>query len=127
MFKGMYDHAISIRSYGKTPAEKLVMTQKLADFVLNTYFPVASNSKYAEFGNNYYLKNTDPETLSKDMFGAFSPEDLKPALEQARFERGVTSKMPLDTSKDFVDKAHEKASKINNISAPTKSKGKDSF
>jgi hypothetical protein len=127
MFKGMYDHAISITSYGKAPAEKLVMTQKLADFVLNTYFPVASNSKYAEFGNNYYLKNADPETLSKDMYGEHSPEELKPALEQARFERGVTSKMPLDTSNDFVDKAPEKAPKINNISAPEKSKSKDRF
>ena len=128
-FRTFYNTAVAnISAYNNTAVDRIVMTQKLTDFVLNNFSPIASNSKYAEYGNNYFVKNATPEEFFKNaMAGGMYKGDVNDAkkdLDNAKFELGV-GKMSVNTEKDFKEKSSQKAEKIKEHNVPTKNLGKD--
>ena len=124
-FRILYGSTISnISGVFNTPVEKMVMTQKMTDYIMNTYSPAASNTKYAQFGDNYYLKNTDLETVMQNTFFTDNIDEVKQAVDQAKLERGI-GKVPLDMSKDFREGSTKTTDKIKETEAPTKDKTRD--
>lgn len=129
-FKTFYNTVVAnISTYSNSAVDQIVMTQKLTDFVLNNFSPIASNSKYAEYGNNYYVKNATPkEFLDNALKGARyygkNDEDAKKDLDNAKFELGV-GKMSVNTNKDFKEKPTQKTNKISNLDDPKKTISKN--
>jgi hypothetical protein len=129
-FKTFYNTVVAnISSYSNSAVDQIVMTQKLTDFVLNNFSPVASNSKYAEYGNNYYVKNATPEEFRNNAllggrYAGRSVEDAKKDLDNAKFELGV-GKMSVNTDKDFKEKPTQKSNKIDNLDDPKKTISKN--
>ena len=121
MFVRMHTHVVQDLSHGKTVPEKLAMAQKLTDFAMNTYSPVAFNSKYAKYGDNYFIQNADPVADGSTLESAGSPEEIKQALTQASYELGK-GKMPLPLDKEFKENPSQTSEKVQNINVPTKDK-----
>lgn len=121
MFVKMYNHVVLGLHFTKSLSERLVMTQKLTDFVMNTYSPVASNSRYAKYGDNYFIQNADPVADCSTLESAGSPEEIKQALTQASYELGK-GKMSLPLDKEFKENPSKTSEKVQNINVPTKDK-----
>ena len=46
-----------------TVAQKLIMAQKVANIGLTEFSPVAAYSKYAQYGDNYFINNATPDDI----------------------------------------------------------------
>jgi hypothetical protein len=119
MFKRMYTHVVQDLNYAKTVPEKLAMAQKLTDFAINTYSPVASNRRYAKYGDNYFIQNADPVAVSSDLYSVGTPEEVKQSLAQASYELGK-GKMTVSLEKEFSENQSKTVEKIQDIKAPSK-------
>ena len=121
IFRNLYGSMVSNMGFiNSTPAEKLAMAQKLTDHVMNNYSPAASNSKYAEFGDNYYLKNTNVETVMKDTLYTDDKsmlDETQKVVDQAKLDLGI-GKMHVDMSKDFREGSTKTTDKIKETGAP---------
>ena len=106
-------------------SQKLILTQKLTDFVLKTYSPIATDSKYEKYGENYNLQTVEPNTLKSEIYYYGMDNEVKEALEQAKLER--LGKVQVDTSKDFDDKEPTVTDKINELDEPAKVINKGGF
>jgi hypothetical protein len=123
-FVRMHTHVLQDLSQGKTESEKLAMAQKLTDFAMNTYSPVAFNSKYAKYGDNYFIQNADPVVASSDLSSIGSPDAVKKALAEASYELGK-GKMSLPLDKEFSENPSKTSEKIQANNVPAKDKRLD--
>ena len=102
-------------------ADKIIAVQKITNLWLNTYSPVASDSSYAEYGDNYFVKHADPKALREDpLFYGESVESLDKALQEAKFELGIVEKLQVNLSAEFSEKPVERSAKVAETQAPTK-------
>ena len=76
-------------------AEKVVAAQKISNLLLITISPAASDEKYAQYTDNYYLKNATPESIKEITGYEGNAQDL---LNEARFEIGIDDKLKMDLS-----------------------------
>ena len=82
-------------------AEKLAAAQKITNMMLVTVSPVASDDKYAQYADNYFLKNATIEDVQK-LTGI--NENVQEILNEARFELGLDNKLQMDLSDVVNDK-----------------------
>lgn len=119
VFECMYNDVLK-EIPGKTTTEKLVMAQKLTNFIMSNYSPAATNTKYEEYGDNYYIKNATLETIKNDTAAIGSDNELKEALTQAQFELDVIEKVTMDLSNEFANDSSKRSEEIKGNEAPVK-------
>jgi hypothetical protein len=98
--------------------DKIVEAQRISDVLINTYSPVLSDEKYAEYKYNYFVKNASLEEL-QDIVG--SERDIDTVMENACNELGVEkTRVYLPDLSEMVGAA-DKADMIDekSISAPS--------
>ena len=101
--KSEFERAYKIidRAPGMSTAEKLVAAQKITNLILVTVTPVASDDKYAQYADNYFLKNATIEDVQK-LTGI--NENVQDILNEAKFELGLNNKLQMDLSDVVNDK-----------------------
>ena len=85
MFKFVYNHLnnnISKMNVG----DKLVAAQRMTDLTLNTFSPVAADSKLARYGDNFAIKNMDDEDIQK--LTGYSG-DVESLMNEVKTELGI--------------------------------------
>ena len=85
MFKFVYNHLnnnISKMNVG----DKLVAAQRMTDLTLNTFSPVAADSKLARYGDNFAIKNMDEEDIQK--LTGYSG-DVESLMNEVKTELGI--------------------------------------
>jgi hypothetical protein len=121
IFESVYASTQDMAGENLSTADKIIAVQKITNLWLNTYSPVASDSSYAEYGDNYFVKHADPKTLREDpLFYGESVESLDKALQEAKFELGIVEKLQVNLSAEFSEKPVERSAKVAETQAPTK-------
>jgi hypothetical protein len=121
IFESVYASTQDMAGENLSTADKIIAVQKITNLWLNTYSPVASDSSYAEYGDNYFVKHADPKTLREDpLFYGESVESLDKALQEAKFELGIIDKLQVNLSAEFSEKPVERSAKVAETQAPTK-------
>jgi hypothetical protein len=94
---------------GMSTAEKLAAAQKITNMMLVTVSPVASDDKYAQYADNYFLKNATIEDVQK-LTGI--NENAQEILNEARFELGLDNKLQMDLGDVVNDKQDVQKSEV---------------
>ena len=98
---------------GIAAREGLVAAQKITDLMLNTYSPVASDSKY---GDNYYVQNAPIESIRK--YTEFTG-DANELMESVHADLGITkTQMHIDSLGETFNS--KETVKIETQDVPTK-------
>lgn len=103
-------------------SDKLVAAQKITDAVLNTYSPVGSNPKYAQYGDNYGIKRLDDDSI-KSLTGYEG--NVSELISNVKSELGIIKETVNFVNGEFNENAVDKAEKIEEHSAPVQSKVKE--
>lgn len=118
MFKTAYEFIDGVADTKMSVTDKIVEAQKISNLLLDTYSPIKSDEKYAEYGDNYFVKNASLEEI-QDIVG--TENDIDKIMENVCRELGV------EKTKVYLPDLSEKASAIDTsakiddktISAPT--------
>lgn len=108
LFKNAY-LAIKNETPGMSVRDKLVAAQKMADIMLNTYSPVASNSALAQYADNYgvkYMANWDIQTLTG------YEGNIVELMNDVKVELGITKAKVQFADGEFNESSVNKADKI---------------
>ena len=119
IFSGIYNQVLT-EIPGKTTAEKLAMAQKLTNFIMNNYSPAATNTKYEEYGDNYYLRNATVKNIRTDTIAEGNDKELETALTKAQFDLGIVEKYPMDLSNEFANDSSKRSNEIKVNEVPVK-------
>jgi hypothetical protein len=118
IFKTAYEFMDRFDEGKMSTTDKIVEAQRISDVLINTYSPVLSDEKYAEYKYNYFVKNASLEEL-QDIVG--SERDIDTVMENACNELGVEkTRVYLPDLSEMVGAA-DKADMIDekSISAPS--------
>ena len=126
VFKSVFNGALGPWGMVKPLPEKLAMAQKLTNLIMGKYSPATANESYEKYGENYYIQNTDLQTIKKETFAAVSNDDLQKAVDQAKFDLGI-GKIQINANDAVVNNETEKVSKIIEPNEPTKVINKDAI
>ena len=94
--------------------DKIIVAQKMADIMLNTYSPAAFDDKLKEYGNNYAVQKMDRDFL-KDITG--ETENVDKIIEDAKVELGLKAKVKFPPD-EFGDDPADKSVKVEQHNAP---------
>ena len=118
IFKTAYEFIDGFAEEKMSTTDKIIEAQKISDILINTYSPVLSDEKYAEYKYNYFVKNASLEEL-QNIVGA--ERDIDTIMENACNELGAEkTKVYLPDLSEMVGSV-DKATKIDEktISAPS--------
>ena len=113
LFKATYN-AIKNDTPGMSVAEKLVAAQKMADIMLNTYSPVATNPSLAQYGESYGVQKMDNNAI-KELTGFEG--DVNELMNGVKVELGI-GKEKVNFGNEFGEAVNDKSAKIEEHKAP---------
>ena len=113
LFKATYN-AIKNDTPGMSVAEKLVAAQKMADIMLNTYSPAATNPDLAQYGVSYGVQKMGNNDI-KELTGFEG--DVNELMNNVKVELGI-AKEKVDFGNEFVEAANNQSAKVEEIKVP---------
>ena len=107
-FKAAYN-AIKNETPGMSVAEKIVAAQKIADIMLNTYSPVASDPSLAQYGDNYGVKTMDNDNIKTFTGYEGNVDEL---MNDVKVDLGINKAKVQFVNGEFIEGAVGKADKV---------------
>ena len=112
-FKTAYS-AIKYDTPDMSVAEKLVAAQKMANIMLSTYSPAATNPSLAQYNDNYGIQKMNVENI-KELTGFKG--DINELMDSVKTELGI-GKEKVDFGNEFGEVANDKSAKVEEHKAP---------
>ena len=112
-FKVAYN-AIKNDTPGMSVSEKLVAAQKMADIMLNTYSPVATNPSLAQYGESYAVQKLDNDNI-KELTGFEG--NVNELMNNVKTELGI-GKEKVNFGNEFAEAGNDKSAKVEDHKAP---------
>lgn len=111
-------HGLIVNEPGMGAVDTVVASQKIANMMLITLSPIATDDKYAQYADNYFLKNATPEQLNEVRGFKGNAQEV---LNEARFDLRIDDKLQLDLGDAVNEKQDvQKFEEIKEQSAPVK-------
>ena len=107
LFKATYN-AIKNDTPGMSVVEKLVAAQKMADIMLNTYSPAATNPDLAQYGESYGVQKMGNDAI-KELTSFVG--DVNELMNGVKVELGVV-KEKVNFGNEFGEASNDKSAKV---------------
>lgn len=102
-------HGLIVDVPGMSAVDTAVAAQKIANIMLITFSPIVTDDKYAQYADNYFLKNATPEMLNGVRGFKGNAQDV---LNEARFEIGINDKLQMNLDDAVNDKQDIQKSEV---------------